>query len=1094
MEKLLSRLFAFMTIAALTVGNLIWGSAVVVSAYEPVNQNVVDQIVVQPLEEHSQDGKVAYHKYIEQMDTDKFKITLDLISQDMIEKVEGIGATVVLVLDISGSMGRPDSEGMTSLYHASEAVTKFAEEFLNGSNTNNLLGLVTYDDWSFDAIKDLPEAGGNSLTNDIDLYKLAIDNLEAFDRQTNIQAGLVKARNILEADTSGNPQYIILFSDGSPSHSFMAQEAEPIGNTVITKHEGGGFSFDMPFKLKNFLYNVFAPSMYTIGPYSIKLHYFATISEAIIAKEQNDIDVYSIFFHNKTLSDVEYHQGVFTMTNVATGAQYHEINDVTGLADLFYELEQSIIKKSKLWHISDPMGQFIDFKEFDGYGSGTAPPGAEYDNVTKTLNWNLLDPSIVPQSMGNNKYKYSLSYIIELDSHNLHIENGKAYPTNGTTTLNYFLGTDINTGEKKQVEFSVPLIRTSSDSTNYLNVYPMDMIAYQGGNSLSGNSFPRPYFTIQRGDGTKLTTEELQELIFYMDDVQHIPGDNEYFIYEYPFRCYYKNTATGKIHNDPSGVIMPDDVGFYNIIVTTKDVNGHNYKIWALDKDNNTIYDFRFSQNARLEVRPQSPAAPTLFTLLQAGTPKANFKAQAPTAFIGDVSAFVNSAGIDISTLFNAPDIRLMADAVMPNVNQGLKSSLDNWEAAQGMEYEAIYLNLVDHADGNIIVKPNKPITVVYPYPAGTGKQTKFKVFHFYNINRASGYDPSFEAVEIAPVNLDYGLAFEVSNFSPFVIAFSRGDYTVQFDLKEGLGRPPLDQYTTQYVSTGSKVTKPDDPYRSGYTFGGWELHQNGVTRLWNFEIDTVNSNIILNAKWIPIKKGGTGGSLSGSRSSSTASDSTTLPELNKQDHFAYMQGYPGGTFKPSASMTRAEAAMMFSRLMLERMNVNSIYPSTFTDVEQEQWYANAVGFLQQRGVIKDTGDLFRPDEPITRAEFAVFAAGFESSEKPVTSSVFKDVPMDHWAAKEISLAVDTGWAFGYLDGTFRPEQSITRAEVVTIANRVLERNADKDFIDSNRLEITKFSDLEENYWAYYEIMEATNGHFFTKQGKKSDVWISLKD
>ena len=209
--------------------------------------------------------------------------------------------------------------------------------------------------------------------------------------------------------------------------------------------------------------------------------------------------------------------------------------------------------------------------------------------------------------------------------------------------------------------------------------------------------------------------------------------------------------------------------------------------------------------------------------------------------------------------------------------------------------------------------------------------------------------------------------------------------------------------------------------------------------------------------------------------------------ELNRTDHLAFLSGYANGTFEPDRNMTRAEVTTMFSRLLTEKMAADQTYSNTFSDVAKSHWAANYIGYMQQFGIITGYADgSFRPDASVTRAEFAAIASRFERLTEGTKS--FSDVPGSHWAAKYINFAATRGWVNGYADGTFRPNNSITRAEVAAVTCRLLERNADQSYIRSHLSELRAFTDVSESHWAYWYTMEAANGHEYTKSGS-SETW-----
>ena len=209
--------------------------------------------------------------------------------------------------------------------------------------------------------------------------------------------------------------------------------------------------------------------------------------------------------------------------------------------------------------------------------------------------------------------------------------------------------------------------------------------------------------------------------------------------------------------------------------------------------------------------------------------------------------------------------------------------------------------------------------------------------------------------------------------------------------------------------------------------------------------------------------------------------------ELNRTDHLAFLSGYANGTFEPDRNMTRAEVTTMFARLLTEKMAADQTYSNTFSDVAKSHWAANYIGYMQQFGIITGYADgSFRPDASVTRAEFAAIASRFERLTEGTKS--FSDVPSSHWAAKYINFAATRGWVNGYADGTFKPNNSITRAEVAAVTCRLLERNADQSYIRSHLSELRAFTDVNESHWAYWYTMEAANGHDYTKSGS-SETW-----
>ena len=196
----------------------------------------------------------------------------------------------------------------------------------------------------------------------------------------------------------------------------------------------------------------------------------------------------------------------------------------------------------------------------------------------------------------------------------------------------------------------------------------------------------------------------------------------------------------------------------------------------------------------------------------------------------------------------------------------------------------------------------------------------------------------------------------------------------------------------------------------------------------------------------------------------------------NTEDHLAYLNGYGGGLFGPDDHMTRAQAAQMFYNLLLDQEVSAAV---RFTDVPADAWYARAVETLASLGMVEGVGGgKFAPERTITRAEFTVMAMHFarlpEGGENP-----FSDVTSSDWFYDQVVGAVQYGWITGYTDGTFRPEATITRAEVTAITNRLLDWAADEDYVDDHAGELRQFPDVSTSYWAYHDIVEATNAHSY---------------
>lgn len=211
---------------------------------------------------------------------------------------------------------------------------------------------------------------------------------------------------------------------------------------------------------------------------------------------------------------------------------------------------------------------------------------------------------------------------------------------------------------------------------------------------------------------------------------------------------------------------------------------------------------------------------------------------------------------------------------------------------------------------------------------------------------------------------------------------------------------------------------------------------------------------------------------------------------LDTENHNQYLFGYPEGTFGPDQNMTRAEVAQMFYNLLVDK---NVAITASFEDVPADAWYAKSVNTLASMGIISGVGEnRFEPERSITRAEFTSMAMKFTKGALDGTN-VFSDVRSGDWFYEAVVGSIQYGWIEGYEDGTFRPENRITRVEVTSIVNKMLGRFADREFVAGHADELNAFSDVTSTHWGYYHIVEATNSHTYTKPSTNVETWTELK-
>ena len=397
-------------------------------------------------------------------------------------------------------------------------------------------------------------------------------------------------------------------------------------------------------------------------------------------------------------------------------------------------------------------------------------------------------------------------------------------------------------------------------------------------------------------------------------------------------------------------------------------------------------------------------------------------------------------------------------------------------------------------------------------------------------------------------------ITFTTSTFSPFALVYETTStppvtqYTVTYDANGGKGA-----MASQTVNAGGSVTISANAFtRSGYTFTGWNTASDGSGTSYTVgQQVSLTNNLTLYAQWKSTgdsgydpkearlhfnSRGGTefedevrdapfnfnpyenipsrpGYRFTGWYDSSRLDDrydedeeifvrmgtttvwagweETSVPSmLNGDDHYAYIQGYSDGTVRPNANITRAQVATIFFRLLDEDVRDDNLTTyNTFPDVDEDYWANTAISTMASLGVIngRNSGS-FDPNAYITRAEFAAICARFDDSGVSGITT-FTDT-VGHWAEDEISRAAALGWIQGYSDGTFRPNQYITRAQAVTMINRVLCRlPEDTDDLLSG---MNTWTDCHEDDWFYLAIQEATNSHDFVAKDRVYESWTDL--
>lgn len=296
--------------------------------------------------------------------------------------------------------------------------------------------------------------------------------------------------------------------------------------------------------------------------------------------------------------------------------------------------------------------------------------------------------------------------------------------------------------------------------------------------------------------------------------------------------------------------------------------------------------------------------------------------------------------------------------------------------------------------------------------------------------------------------------------------------YLVSYDLNGG-ERAENEEYEAKIVAEGTPIALKAAPSKDGYVFAGWS---DGDTTYNAGDAVTVEHAMTFTAQW----------KLEGEEIIAGMTGLLTVAGLGTDDHIAYVYGYPDGTVRPNGTITRAEVTTIFYRLLTSARR-DEIFTSenSFRDVNSSMWYNKATSSMAAGGYIQGYADgTFGANKPITRAEFVCLAARFAT--KTTGFASYTDVDNGHWAARSIAICASNGWVQGYEDGTFRPDQPITRAEAMTIINRMLGRGVSKGYVCKGA---ARFTDNDPGSWYYFEVLEATNDHEY-RNARPFEQWI----
>lgn len=618
----------------------------------------------------------------------------------------------------------------------------------------------------------------------------------------------------------------------------------------------------------------------------------------------------------------------------------------------------------------------------------------------------------------------------------------------------------------QQYDFQCISTAAIVQTVSAVTITPADMTIYEGGDAgyeavvgdgettyKESNSLPHPLFKITAPSGTNI---DATNLIFKTEDnskqwraVQ--AGATNYYHFEPventatpAVRVTYTDAAGNQVLSDEFDWKTATDVFETYTIALYPGENGNDFS-------NIKAYD---STEGQAEPRTQYPISvntgtltvravadtepgddPTIDVINESALQKVESGKAVAVEPEGGTTYTLNNIGVPLlegnkpSLLFDSiiednADSTTRTDALTDRVDEKLGAVGSNITR----HYEVKYLDLVDANDGNAWITSSAGMDIYWGYPEGTGIETAFHVLHFEDLHR-DGTQSGFEISDIQNA--------QVTELTENEDKLQNTEYGIKFHVEPGNFSP--------YVLVWEKTSTSHNP---------------GI-------IPTPDPD----------------------PTPTPEPEEPDQPELERDDHYAYIFGYEDNTIRPENDITRAEVATIFYRLLTDESR--EAYRTTdhdFTDVSADAWYAEPVATLAGAGLLAGYEDgSFRPDAPITRAEYAAIATRFD--ELAAAESNFTDIS-GHWAEDAINAAYGAGWVGGYEDGTFRPDQNISRAEAMALINRVLERAVDSEgMLD----EMTHWADNDPEAWYYADIQEATHSHTYEREeGEQYETWTAL--
>lgn len=660
-----------------------------------------------------------------------------------------------------------------------------------------------------------------------------------------------------------------------------------------------------------------------------------------------------------------------------------------------------------------------------------------------------------------------------------------------------------------------------------ITVTPADMTVYEGGedgyegafnpdaeegtDDMGSDSLPHPLFEITAPKGSGIDPENLvftsgdgdEAKTWSVKEAKTTPAagadgeDSLYYFTQGEGQAPVRVTYTGE-DGEP---VMSDEFDPTTDLYTTYKIdlypgeNNLSEVTASADTSGSTAYPISVNSGT-LTVRAVDAGSPNEvtypvedapFTKLEPGT--AAVSAPADTAYtLNDTDVTVPVGGIAL--LFDGiiDEGANRTDALLKKINATSETS------------EAKYLDLVDTMNGNAWVKASGDVTVYWAYPEGTDKNTDFTLYHFPGLHRddstgeSSGFDiANLDSVKPETVGItkgDNGISFIVASggFSPFVLTWEKDEpdtpvippttrYTITASAGEGGSISPSGSVSVTAGTSRTFTVTPDE----GNKVRDVVVDGASVGALASYTFENVRADHTISASF--------------TRGNAPADPGDTGVDewFDVTNHGAFLHGYADGTgrFGPEDNMTRGEAAQMFYNMLRDKSRGSVAFD--FEDLPEGAWYHEAVATLASHGILLGTSPTtVEPERPITRAEFTAMAMRFSKGDLS-GENIFTDVFEGDWYYGVVVGSIKYGWISGYDDGTgrFGPNDNITRAQATIIANRMLGRVPDGVYINAHLGELTRFPDVGEGFYAFRDIVEATNAHGYERDGVY-EKWTGL--